>query len=47
MTYFDMVLITDVTRERDFENVVDSCDIERVLLTDHYPQNSFTKLHNY
>jgi len=47
MTYFDVVLITNVTRESDFENIVDSCDIERVLLTDHYPQKSFTKLHNY
>lgn len=47
MAYFDVVLITDVTRDSDFENIVDSCDIERVLLTNHYPQMLFTKLHNY
>lgn len=47
MTNFDVVLITDVTRESDSEDIVDSCDIERVLLTVNYPQMSFTKLHNH
>jgi len=47
MTYFDVVLITDLTRESDFENIVDSCDMKRMLLTDHYPKKLFTKLHNY
>jgi len=28
MTYFNVVLITDVTRESDFENIVESCDTE-------------------
>jgi hypothetical protein len=31
MTYFDGVLITDVTRESDFKTIIDSCDIERVF----------------